>query len=121
MMFAAVGELIEQHRAGAIRILAMASSERSKIFPGIPTFRENKLDIRAPGYFAFYAPAGTSPESVKRLQQAVTLALNAADVTERLASLGVGKSGLADFRALEQAEYQRWGDIVRLSGFKPES
>jgi tripartite-type tricarboxylate transporter receptor subunit TctC len=121
MMFAAVGELIEQHRAGAVRILAMASEQRSRIFPDFPTFRESNLDIRAPGYFAFYAPAGTPPENVQRLQQAVTLALNAQDVTSRLAALGVSKSGLTDFRGLEQAEYQRWGAIVRASGFKPES
>ena len=120
MYIGAAAELIEQHKAGSIRILATLGASRSRFLPDVPTLRESGFDIEAPVWFAMHAPAGTPATVAERLRAAIIDALNNAEIRTRIETLGfeiTGTTGEA-LAQIQRADYERWGPIIKASGFK---
>jgi tripartite-type tricarboxylate transporter receptor subunit TctC len=114
---------IELHRSGKTRILATSAAVRSPLLPDVPTFTESGLrGVEGASWFAVYAPART-PEAVVRQQNAaINKALAAAEVRERFGKLGLEPVGgtPADLAALMKRDTERWGPVVKASGFKAD-
>ena len=62
-------DLLEQHKAGRIRVLATSDKARSPFLPDIPTFKEAGYDIEGTGWYGVYAPAKTPADVVGQTQQ----------------------------------------------------
>ena len=112
---------IEMHRGGKTRILATSGAARSPLLPDVPTFAEAGLKgVEGSSWFAVYAPAKTSAATVRQLNAAINKALEAPEVKERFAKLGLEPTGgsAADLVALMKRDTERWGPVVKASGFK---
>jgi tripartite-type tricarboxylate transporter receptor subunit TctC len=70
------------------------------------------------GWQGLFAPAGTPPEIVARLQLEVGKLLRFPEVRDRLAALGAEAGGTApaDFAAFVREENARWSKIIREKG-----
>ncbi len=115
--------LIELHRAGRIRIVAISGAERSPLSPAVPTFREQGLAaVDAVGWVAVYARAGTPMPVIDRLSAAIVAALRTPEIRERFLSLGVEPTGTTPkaLAAIMAADTARWAPIVKASGFTAE-
>ena len=110
-------------RAGKARILATTGAQRSPAFPDVPTFREAGYDIEGSGWYGLFAPAATPGAIVARLSTAAIDAMRAATVRSRLESLGVEPTGLGprELAAIMKRDYDRWGPVIKASGFKAEN
>jgi tripartite-type tricarboxylate transporter receptor subunit TctC len=110
-------------RAGKARILATTGAKRSPAFPDVPTFREAGYDIEGTGWYGLFAPAATPGAIVARLSTAAIDAMRAATVRGRLESLGVEPTGLGprELAAIMKHDYDRWGPVIKASGFKAEN
>lgn len=119
---ASAAELNEQYKAGAIRILATLDAQRSPFRPEVPTFRESGFDIVAPAWFAFQARAQTPKPALERLQKAIVAVLHTSEMQEKVRALGLLPTGTTAEEAmrLQRAEYERWGPIVKASGYRGE-
>lgn len=112
---------IEMHRGGKTRILATSGAARSPLLPEVPTFAEAGLKgVEGSSWFAVYAPARTSAATLRQLNAAINKALEAPEVKERFAKLGLEPTGgsAADLVALMKRDTERWGPVVKASGFK---
>jgi tripartite-type tricarboxylate transporter receptor subunit TctC len=123
LAFEVVGPMLPQVAAGAVKALAVSSSQRNPALPGVPTVQQAGV----PGYEvaswnALAAPAGTPPEVLAVLGQAAHAAVAAPAVRERLAQAGVrvGASTPAELQALLASEIQRWGAVIRAARIEPE-
>jgi tripartite-type tricarboxylate transporter receptor subunit TctC len=118
----AFSDLPQHHRAGNLKILAIAGPKRSPATPDIPTLKEQGIDISFDVAFDMHMKAGTSPETVKRLNAALVQAINQPDVRAKLEGMGLQPSAsTADELAKWQAaEFQLWAEPVKASGFKGE-
>ena len=109
--------------AGRLRGLAVTTRQRSSVLPDLPT-----LDSMYPGFdidnwFALFAPAGTPPIVVTRIQAEVVKGLQHADMKAFMTREGtepVGNS-TAEFAAFFRAEIEKYAKIVKISGAKPDS
>jgi tripartite-type tricarboxylate transporter receptor subunit TctC len=122
LYIALTAELIEQHKSGAIRILATADAARSPFLPDVPTLGESGIEIEAPGWFAFYAPAGTPEDIVARLEKEIVAATNAPEMRTKIETMGYLPTGTTSdaLRKIQRADFERWGTIVKASGFEVE-
>ncbi|MDB5474156.1 MAG: hypothetical protein JWP99_1459 [Devosia sp.] len=109
----------EHMRAGTLRPLAVTTLERAASFPDIPTMDEAGV----PGYEtntwnALFAPAGTPPEVVARLNEAAVAAVSDPAVAERLAGVGaiVVGSTSKELAAHVSSEVARWKPVVEAAG-----
>jgi tripartite-type tricarboxylate transporter receptor subunit TctC len=105
-------------RNGAVRATAMASATRHPVFPDVPTFHEEGVDLISNIWFAISAPAGTPAAIVARLNAKVRVVLARAEGRARSDELGtttgdLDPEGYARFVA---AEVARWQPMIRASG-----
>jgi tripartite-type tricarboxylate transporter receptor subunit TctC len=122
LYIASFGDLFEQHKTGALRILATADTVRSEFLPDTPTLRESGIDIDAPGWFGFYAPAHTPKDVLGQIEKAIIAATQAPDVRAKILAIGFQPTGTTaeELKQIQRAEFEHWGAIVKASGFKPE-
>ena len=118
-----VSDVGPQHKAGKVLAVATSGAQRSRHLPDVPTFKELGYDIEGAGWYAAYAPAKTPKDVVDRLSMAIIEALKAPDVREKLDNLGMEPTGFgpAELARIHKADYDKWGPVIRASGFKPGS
>ena len=110
-----------QVTAGKLNMLAIASSQRSKLMPDIPTIAELGL----PGYegilwIGMMAPAGTPQAIIDKLAAASAKAARDPGVVERLTRDGVDLVGgtPAEMKALIDRELPQWRDLAKAANIK---
>ena len=118
-----IGELLPQLPGGKIRVLAVTSDKRSKFLPDVPTMSESGFpQIVISPWLGFFAPAKTPPELVKRLSNGITDATQHGEAQIGMLKLGMEPQAMTPlaFREVLRADLERWGPIVKASGFKAE-
>ncbi len=115
-----LGTVMAQAQAGKIRILAITGSERSPASPEVPTFAElGHPLLTVSGWFGIFAPARTPAEIVSQTNAILVKAMQTQTVKDRLQNLGLDIRPMtpAQFAALVKADYERWGPVIKASGF----
>lgn len=110
-------------RAGKLRALGVTSAKRVAVAPEFPTISEAGL----PGYetvvwYGLLAPAGTPQEIVQRLHKESAQILQTQASRERIATDGaeVVASSPDEFAAYINSEIQKWANVAKAAGIKPE-
>jgi tripartite-type tricarboxylate transporter receptor subunit TctC len=113
-----IGTLV---KAGKARLLATSGARRSAAFPDVPTFKESGYDMEAVPWYALFAPAGTPQAVIDRLSAAAVAAVRDPALKGKLEQMGLEPTGLgpAELGAILKADYEKWGPVIRASGFKP--
>jgi tripartite-type tricarboxylate transporter receptor subunit TctC len=118
------GVTVPQMKAGKIRGLAVTSKQRSKAVPELPTVNEalGLKDYELIAYFAVFAPAGTPPEIVARLNQAVNAAANSKDLQDKFEAMGFAiDPGTPEQLAVRnKAETEKWAKAIRDAKIEPQ-
>jgi tripartite-type tricarboxylate transporter receptor subunit TctC len=118
--FDITGLIKPHHAAGTLRALGMATPERSRELPDVPTFIEQGLpQYRAYSWYGVFAPKDTPAAIVGRMADAIETTLADATVSQRLA-----EQGLVPMRDFTPARFQTflaeelayWVPIVRATG-----
>jgi tripartite-type tricarboxylate transporter receptor subunit TctC len=114
-------DLLEQHKAGRIRVLATSDKRRSPFLPDIVTFKEAGFGIEGTGWYGLFAPARTPPATVDRLSKAIVAAVGVPQVKERLLAFGLVPTGTtpAELARAQKADSELWAPAVKASGFTP--
>lgn len=113
-------DAITQYRAGAARVLAVASAKRSPFAPEVPTLKENGIDLVADAWYGMWLPAGSPPEFAKQLSAAVVAVLAKPEVKDRLLAIGLIPVGTTPEGLREElaANTAFWKPIVEATGYK---
>lgn len=107
---------------GQLRLLGVASTGPAPLLPGVPKVSDAVPGYSAEVWFGLLAPAGTPPEIIAKINDAVAKAVVRPEIKEKFASVGAlaTSSGPAAFGKALKAEYIRWGDLVSKTGLKAE-
>lgn len=101
---------------GKLRALAIAAGKRWPVLPDVPTVAESGLPgFEASVWYALFAPAGTPPDIIARLNAATNSYLTTAPARELFDKLGVEAAGGSseDLRAFVVKELDKWAPIVK--------
>ena len=102
--------------SGKIRALAVTTAKRAKVLPDVPTLAEAGLKgFDVASWQALFAPAGTPPAIVKRLNDELTKIVAQTEVAARLYTMGVENVPMtpAQFGDFQRAEMVKWAKIVK--------
>ena len=117
-----IGPFIPHVRAGTLRALAFTGAQRSPLLPDVPTIAEAGYPaLQYAEWFGILAPARTPSGTVETLGNVLRAALQTKEVQAGLAAQSVDPGGLtpAEFARQVKADFDRWGPIVKESGFTP--
>jgi tripartite-type tricarboxylate transporter receptor subunit TctC len=123
LVIAPLGAVLPHVQAGKLRGLATTGPARAAVLPDVPTIREAGFaSVELTDWFGLFVPAATPAALVDKLYACVRDALQTAHVREGLAKLAYEPGGELPTAYADRvrAEYERWGPVVKLSGFKPE-
>jgi tripartite-type tricarboxylate transporter receptor subunit TctC len=118
MMFSAdLAVTLPQVNAGKIRGLAVTSSKRVAAIPTLPTVNEalGIKDYELIAYFAMFAPAGTPPAAITRLNLAINAAANSKEIQDKFAALGfaIDPGTPEALAARNKAETVKWAKAIK--------
>jgi len=116
-----VADIATLVKSGKARLLATAGKKRSPDFPDVPTFREQGYELDGESWYALFAPAGTPPAALERLTAAAVQAVREPALNARIRAMGLEPTGLGakELGAVLRADYDKWGPVIRASGFRP--
>jgi tripartite-type tricarboxylate transporter receptor subunit TctC len=123
MGFHPIGEVLNYAKTGKLRLLAVTSPQRWPGIPDVPTFTELGFkNVSNVDYIGWYVPAKTPLDLVKQLNRAMQDALNDPEMKEIFDKLALqaGRDSPEAFATRVREDLQRWGPIVRTTGFTPE-
>lgn len=113
-------DMLEMHRGGRIRILAIPGAKRSPLLPEVPTLSElGYKQAITRGFFGIYAPAGTPSAAVATWNAALKRVLAQSEVHERLAALAfeARSSSPEELDRMAREDAAMWGPVIKASGF----
>lgn len=120
--FVGLAPALPHVRAGRIRALAAAGSTRAPTLPDVPTIGEALPGYQVNYWTGLLAPAGTPPAIIAKLNAEVVRSFRSAEVKKRLEDAGfdVIASSAEEFSATVRQEVNKWGNVIRVAGIKPE-
>jgi len=115
VLFANLPNVLAYARTGQVRVLAVASEQRSSAIPDVPTLAEAGVkDAVVESWYGVMAPAGTPADVVRKLQDTVVGIARDESMTAQLADQGAVPfpGGSADLAKLSKEETARWTEII---------
>ncbi len=115
-----LGDMVQQEKAGKLRLLASTGPARSKFAPQLATFGEQQvagLDMR--DWFALYIGGVAPPDVVARVAPMVRAVVASEAYVQALAmaSLEAKSSTPQELEQLARSDFARWAPVVKASGF----
>ena len=110
-------------KAGRVRALAVLTDKRFPLMPAVPTMRElGYHDFNVVAWFGLFAPAGTAPSTVERLNREVQRMATNTEFRDRGAELGIEVFASSPFEleAYVREQLVLWGKFTADAGLKPE-
>jgi tripartite-type tricarboxylate transporter receptor subunit TctC len=108
--------------AGKAKLLAIADRERHPDFPNVPLISETFPGIAIVGWFGLFAPAGTPPAMVKRINEEVTKVSASPDLQKYYLSIAqrVTSGTPEQFSELIKRDWDYYGKLVKKMNLKLE-
>jgi tripartite-type tricarboxylate transporter receptor subunit TctC len=121
LMFDNLPSALPHIKSGRLRAIALTSSKASAALPGVPTIAQSAGTLtayEASSWFGVMAPANTPKDIVLKVQQAISKALQTAEIKEKLLSQGAEPVGNTpdEFALYIKSELNKWAKVVKASG-----
>lgn len=95
-----------------VRMLGIAAEQRSPAYEGMPTFRDNGVDLVIGSFHMLFAPRRTPPEILRMLEEASGKAMREPDLLKQMEAASIGYANLDTketevFLAQQDAVYRK--------------
>ena len=121
MMFNSVAPIVGYIKTGKIRVLGIASLQRSPQLPDVPTIHESGVPgFEAVNWFGMFAPAKTPRNIINRLNGALVQTIKTPEMQSQFIKLGADPIGssVEEFTAFVKRDMEKYEKVVRISGAK---
>ena len=118
-----IAPLVPLMQQGQARVLAVTTAKRTPAAPEVPTLAESGLSgFDVSGWYAFFVPAKTPSEIVRKMHADTATALAEPAIKSRLEQLGLFVVGSTpdQLGRFLKAEMDKWGPLIKEAGIKVE-
>jgi tripartite-type tricarboxylate transporter receptor subunit TctC len=122
MFFGNASDLVPQAENGRLTILAVATPQRMRQLPNVPTIGETYRDFSLASWNGFLVPAKTPPEIIAKLAKHVIAAARDPANVAQLTALGIEPNGTTpeQFHAQIEAEQPQFDAAIKAANLKLE-
>jgi tripartite-type tricarboxylate transporter receptor subunit TctC len=106
-----------------LRPIGVAAPKRLPFLPDVPTLAEQGIaNVEASNWYGLMAPAGTGPDVVKKVNEALRRTLATPEVRKNLDQLGLvpAPGSPAEFTALIRADTGKWAQVIKSQNIRGE-
>ena len=110
-----LSSIINNHKAGQVRIIAVTTAKRSPELPDVPSIAETLPGYDAALWTGFLAPRGTPAAVINRLYQEISKVLQTPEMRTAFERAGADIVIMDPkvFGEFLKVEYQKWGKVIR--------
>jgi len=122
-MFLPIHVALPHVRTGKLVALGIGSDKRHPLMPDLPTIAETRVgQVNVDMWYGIFAPPGTPPDQVARLNRELTEILAAPEVRTAFQSQGMdpATSTPEEFRRLVERDADRWLQLVKRQNIRGE-
>lgn len=115
--------VVAQIKGDKLKALAVTSNSRLSALPNVPTASEQGFkNFNLDSWFALYAPAGTPPEIVKKLNTEINKILARPEIQKKAEDSGTSVEQMtpAQLGTFTQKEYDFWGKVIKSANISAE-
>ena len=122
LLFGTMPTVLPHAKAGKLRALATIGTARSAAAPELPTVAETLPGFEVNNWVGLFAPAGTPPEIVGKLNGEVQKFMRSKEIAARLTAEGARFIPMTpdQFGNFVKAEIAKWAPVVRASGARAD-
>ena len=122
MIFATMPTVLPMVKAGRLRAIAVIGPQRTPALPDVPTVAESLPGFEISNWIGLFAPAGTPPDIVARLNAEVQKIMRSPEIEKRLETEGAKfiPTTPQSFAAFQRAEADKWAKAIRDANIKVE-
>jgi tripartite-type tricarboxylate transporter receptor subunit TctC len=122
LIFATMPTVLPHTKAGKLKAVATIGTARATATPELATVNESLPGFAVSNWVGFFAPAGTPPDIVAKLNAETRSVMQSREIAARLAGEGARFIPMtpAEFGRFVQAEIAKWAPVVKASGAKVE-
>jgi tripartite-type tricarboxylate transporter receptor subunit TctC len=122
MFFGNASDLVPQAESGKLTILGVATQQRMKQLPNVPTISETYPGLALASWNGFMVPAKTPPEIIQKLAKHVIAAARDPAIMAQLTALGIEPNGTTpeELAALIEREQPQFDAAIKAANLKPE-
>ena len=119
---AAVSSVQGQVKAGRVRLLGVASTKPTPLFPDAPVIAAEVPGYEAISWFGLFAPKGTPKDVITKIQRDVATVLKEPEIQKRFMDIGAEPGGQTpeEFGARVRVEMELWARVAKSANIKPE-
>lgn len=117
--FADVSSTVGVVRAGSVKPVAYSGPSRLPSLPNVPTMTEAGFPFKNYGWYGLFAPAGTPPDIIRRVNEAVNAAFKDPAVVQRMNDLNIPDLPVntpQEFGATVRQDLSDWSALVKAVG-----
>lgn len=110
-------------KSGQLRALAVSTAQRQADMPTVPALAETFPGFEYTGWNGLFAPAGTPPDVLARVNRDLEAVLRLPEVAQRMLALGSQaepKMSVPEFEAFMRGEHERWREVIKALGITAE-
>jgi tripartite-type tricarboxylate transporter receptor subunit TctC len=109
-------------KEGKLRLLGVASSKPAPLLPGVKQISDTVPGFTAEVWFGLFAPKGTPPDVIAKLNAALVKVLATQDIKDKFATVGATAESNAPaiYGKMVREESARWADLIAKTGIKAE-
>lgn len=110
-----IASIINNHKAGQVRIIGVTSAKRSPELPDVPSIGETVPGYDAQLWIGLFAPRATPSAAINRIHRDVSTLLQQAEVKTAYEKVGtdVVATNPEAFGAYVKTEFTKWAKVVR--------
>lgn len=115
-----LGDAMQMHKGGRVKVVAITGTRRSAILPNVPTFEESGYPgLTLNSWYGFFAPKALPAQQALRFNRAVAAALAEADIAQRIAELSmeIAPTTLPEAAAEFKTAADFWTDAAKSPEF----
>ena len=118
LSFATPAVMLPHVKSGRIKGLAVTSAEPSALAPGLPTLASALPGYEAVSLYGIFAPTGTPPTVIARINQEIARTLDLPETRLRLLSIGLEPIAvnIVDSARILKAEIAKWRKVIKDAG-----
>jgi tripartite-type tricarboxylate transporter receptor subunit TctC len=122
MLVDSLADMLEQHNAGNLRIVAAAGPQRSALLPDVPTLKESGVDVAVDIAIDAYASGNVPGPVAARMTKVLLSALDNPDVLARIRAYGLlpAPANAQELARKQAEEAKLWAAPIQASGFTGE-
>lgn len=116
--FLSLATALPHIKAGKLRLLAVVEGTRASAMPDVPTVGETVKGFEISSWLGLFAPAGTPPAVIQKLNAEVLRTLNHPETRASLEAQGLNivVNSPEQFAAQVKLDYERWGKLIKSVG-----